>query len=73
MAENEGVAISFEDATLADTLDVVANLPNRIVFNYCAGHRQLLDVRRLTGMVANGRSRTMADRRCMGHDIDIGT
>lgn len=71
MADNEGVAVLPEEASLLNGLNFVASDPNRSVSKNHFRYRQLMDARPSVGMFSDGRSKTLADRRGKGHDTDI--
>lgn len=70
--DNEGVAALSEGAALPKTLDLVVDVSNWSVLEYCTRHKQLLNACRDVGMFSNGRWNTMVDRRGMRHHTNIG-
>lgn len=71
IGDSEGVAASSGDASLPETLELVADVPNCTVSKYCTRYERMLDARRFAEMFSDGRRKMMVDRHSMRHDTDI--
>lgn len=72
MANNKDIAALTKGASLPESSNLVTDVPNWTVSEYCTRYDQVLVARRLTGMFSEGLSKTVDDRRNMWPGTDIG-
>lgn len=72
MADSEDIAASSKGASLPETLNLIANLPNWTVVKCCTRYGRMLDAHRLAGISLDGQCKTVPGCRGMRYVMGIG-